>query len=245
MAAEVRDYIAAGYFLSRWTDEHDCTGTTLRRISMGHDHSQRRFFPETWTLSWCKESEERRLREAAVFGITEAALPQVMDWADGAFNSIFGAWDLFFKLDDARAVAQSYLRNAPDLELWGVGLHQSLVPTFSEKSTVPPPEPGRVYGPSVLHRAICMSPSPLVAGGVPLGHEVLIASVGCTFNSPGSLHINESELLADAGVVPNADGLIDSLDDALACCRLLEPSPVEARDESDLWLPWLIVRYDL
>lgn len=74
---------------------------------------------------------------------------------------------------------------------------------------------------------------------------MLIASPGCTFNSPGSLHIDEPELLADAGVVPNADGLIDSLDDALACCRLLEPDASEVRDESDLWLPWLIVRYAL
>jgi hypothetical protein len=90
-----------------------------------------------------------------------------------------------------------------------------------------------------------MSPSPLADGGTPLGHEVLVASVGCTFNSPESLHIDEQELLRDAGVVANADGLIDSLEDALACCRLLEPAASEARDESDLWLPWLVVQYAL
>jgi hypothetical protein len=245
LSANLQDYVAGGYFVSRWTGAQDRTGTTLRRISMGHDHSQRRFFPETWTLSWCKEPTELRIREAAVFGITEAELGQVMTWAHGAFDSAFGAWDLFFKLDDARAAARSFLRNAPDLELWGVGLHPSLVGTFCKKSTPPPPEPGRVYGPTALHRAACKSPSPLADGGTPLGHEVLVASVGCTFNSPQSRHIDEKELLRDAGVVPNANGLIDSLEDALACCRLLEPAAAEARDESDLWLPWLIVEYTL
>lgn len=245
MTVEIRDYIAAGYFLSRWTDERDCTGTTARRVSMGHDHSQRRFFPETWTLPWCNEDQEDRVREAAVFGIPEADLGKVMAWAKGVFDSVFGAWDLFFKLDDTRGAARSFLRNAPDLELWGVGLHRSLAGTFCERSAPPPAEPGRVYVATALHRATCMSRSPLASGGTPLGHEVLIVSPGRTFNSPGSLHMDESELLADAGVISNVDGLIDSLDDALACCRLLDPAAAEARDESDLWLPWLIVRYAL
>lgn len=52
MTPNVTDYVAAGYFLSRYGAAQDCTGLQLRRMSMGHDHSQRRFFPETWTLSW-------------------------------------------------------------------------------------------------------------------------------------------------------------------------------------------------
>ncbi|BDG05721.1 hypothetical protein [Anaeromyxobacter oryzae] len=241
--ANLQGYVAAGYFVSRWTGAHDCTGTKLRRVSMAHDHSQRRFFPETWALSWCNEARERRIGEAAMFGIAEAELDQVMSWADAAFGSVFGAWDLFFDLDDARAAARSFLRNAADLELWGVGLHQTLVSTFCQKSAPSAPKAGHEPLPTALHRAICMRPSPLVGGGIPLGHEVLVASVGCTFNSPESLHIDEGELLRDASVVRNADGLIDSLDDALACCRLLEPAASDARGESELWLPWLIARY--
>lgn len=62
---------------------------------------------------------------------------------------------------------------------------------------------------------------------------------------PESLHLDEQGLLREAGVVPNDHGLIDSLDEALACCRLLEPDAAEQQDERAGWLPWLIVRYSL
>jgi hypothetical protein len=100
---ELRDYVAAGYFLSRHTGLRDCTGIQLRRITMAHDHSQRRFFPESWTLSWCGETREQRIEDAAVFGIAEGDLDEVIAWADESFGSLFGAWDVFFTLEDARA----------------------------------------------------------------------------------------------------------------------------------------------
>lgn len=78
MTPSVSDYISSGYFLSRYSGGLDSTGLQLRRISMGHDHSLRRFFPETWALSWCRESRDQRVKEAAVFGISEADLDQVI-----------------------------------------------------------------------------------------------------------------------------------------------------------------------
>ncbi len=106
MTTNVTDYVAAGYFLSRYAAAQDCTGLQLRRISMGHDHSQRRFFPETWTLSWCRETREQRTKEAAVFGLSEEQLDNVIAWADAGFGSVFGAWDVFYALEDARAAVK-------------------------------------------------------------------------------------------------------------------------------------------
>ncbi len=245
-AADLQDYVASGYFLSRHVGVRDCTGVELRRVTLAHDHSQRRFFPESWTLSWCRETRERRTDEAAVFGIAEEDLAQVMAWADRSFESVFGAWDVFFTLDDACAAARSFLRNAADLELWGVGLHQTLVSGFCEWSAPPPPKPGcALAGASAIHVATCVRSAPLAEGGMVLGHEILIADVGCSFNSPESLHLDEQDLLRKAGVVRNDHGLIDSLDESLACCRLLEPAASEQQDERAGWLPWLIVRYPL
>jgi hypothetical protein len=47
MTTELRHYVAAGYFLSRWTGEHDCTGVELRRVSLGST-SRRACAPPPW-----------------------------------------------------------------------------------------------------------------------------------------------------------------------------------------------------
>jgi hypothetical protein len=243
---DLRDYVAAGYLLSRHTGDRDCTGIELRRITLAHDHSQRRFFPESWTLSWCGESREHRVFSAAVFGITEIELDEVIAWADQSFGSVFGAWDVFFTLDDARGTARTFLPHAADLELWGVALHRSLVDTFCATSAPPPQQPDCApVGASGVHIATCVRPAPIDEDGTVLGHEILIVDLGCGFNSPESLHMDERKRLDEAGVVPNEHGLIGSFDDALACCRLIEPAPAEARSPSAAWLPWLIVRYAL
>jgi hypothetical protein len=246
MTVDLRDYVASGYFLSRHTGLHDCTGVELRRVTLAHDHTQRRFFPQTWALSWCSETREERLAEAAVFGIAEGELSRVIAWADRAFDSVFGAWDAFFALDAARNAARAFLRNAADLELWGVGLHRSLVSAFCETTAPPPQQPGYApVGATAIHIATCVRPAPLADGGTVLGHEVLIAEAGCSFNSPESLHGDERAWFQKAGAVRNQHGLIDSFDEALACCKLIESA---ARQEGALctgWLPWLLVSYAL
>lgn len=244
--ANPRNYVAAGYFLSRDAGARDPTGTELRRITLAHDHSHRRFFPESWALSWCRASAEQRRARAADVGISEREVAEVMAWADRGFGSVFGAWDVFFKLDGARAAARAFLRNAPDLELWGVGLHQSLVRGYCQASAPPPPPPGHApEGPSGLHVAACLRPAPLADGGTVLGHELLIAERGASFNSPESLHLDERAVLRAATVARNAHGLVDSLNDALACCRLLNALAPETHRGVAGWLPWLVVGYPL
>lgn len=49
----------------------------------------------------------------------------------------------------------------------------------------------------------------------------------------------------EAGISLNAQGLIDSFDEALACCRLIEVDPAQQREPSTGWLPRLIVQYPL
>ncbi len=244
--ADLREYVAAGYFLSRDTGEHDCSGTKLRRVTLAHDHSQRRFFPESWTLSWCSESHEERVEHAAAFGIEEPELARVIAWADQSFDSVFGAWDVLFTVDGAREAARSFLPNAVGLELWGVGLHRSLVSDYCKASAPPPPAPGYApTGASGIHVATCVRPAPLAQGGTVLGHEILIADVGCSFNSPESRHLDERAAFRAAGVTPNEAGLVDSFDDARACCRFLESRASEIQHGIAGWAPWLIVRYRL
>jgi hypothetical protein len=85
--------------------------------------------------------------------------------------------------------------------------------------------------------------APLAVGGTVLGHEVLVPDIGCSFNRPESLHTDEQDVLRDASVFSNSHGLIDSLDEALAWCRLLEPDASGEQGRRAGWPPWLMVRY--
>ncbi len=137
------------------------------------------------------------------------------------------------------------LRNAADLELWGVGLHRTLVGGYCSAST-PPAAPGYApTGASGVHVATCVRAAPLADGGAVLGHEILIDDLGCCFNSPASRHLDEREVFRKVGVVPNGDGLIDSFDDALASCRYLEYHAPQTQHGITGWRPWLVVRYPL
>jgi hypothetical protein len=228
--------------LSRYTGARDCSGIEIRRESLAVDHSQRAFFPDAWALSWCNMSRTERVQKAAVFGITEQELDGVIAWADRSFDTAFGAWNVFFRLEAARAAARSMLGGAADLELWGAGLHHDLLSAYCDDSKPPAPPPGYApTGASGVHEAACMRPEPLAEGGVVLGHELLIDDQGCAFNSPESLHLHERDPFRALGVEPNALGLIDSFDEALACARHLNSQPHQITG----WRPWLIVRYPL
>lgn len=62
MTVDLEMYVAAGFFLSRHAGLQDCTGLELRRITLAHDHSQRRFFPESWTLELRRRPPSTRIR---------------------------------------------------------------------------------------------------------------------------------------------------------------------------------------
>ncbi|MBX7096681.1 MAG: hypothetical protein K1X89_03120 [Myxococcaceae bacterium] len=240
----IEDYVAAGYFVSRWTGARDCTGTELRRVTLASDHSQRSFFPDSWALSWCDDTRESRVERASIFGISEDQLDEVMRWADAGFDREFGAWSVFFTLKAAQDAARLVLPNARGLEIWGLGIHRTLLRSFSEASEPPQSPPGAApIGASGAHVVACIRSAPLVEGGEVLGHEILINEAGSCFNSPESRHLDEQAVCRAVGVVPNNDGLIDSFEAAYSCCRELDAHAGETQHGIRGWMPWLVVRY--
>jgi hypothetical protein len=179
-----------------------------------------------------------------VFSISDRDLDGVIAWADRNFDAVFGAWSVFFELDGARAAAASLLPNAENLDLWGLGVHRMLLRGFCTATKPPAPQPGFApVGAGGIHVAACQRSAPLASGGTALGHEILVPDAGCILNSPQSRHLDEPEMLRGAGVVANGMGLIDSLDDALSCCRYLDSHATETEHHITGWMPLLIVRY--
>lgn len=237
---QLAQYLSAGYFLSRLVDP---VRPGQRVITLGHDHSPRRFFPETWALSWCKEQPERRVGHARQFGIAETDLGRVHAWADADFGKTFGAWDVIFSIEDARSMARRFLTGAEGLELWGLGVRRAVLEDLREGTEPPPQVPGYApTGASGVHLTAELG-QPLAPGGTPLGHEPLIAEVGCSFNSPASLHLDEAAVWSRLGIRLNDLGLIDSYEEALAGCREFGSEKVAGPDALSAWFPGLIVRY--
>ena len=244
MVVDLSQFVAGGYFLSRYVGP-DWTNTPMRRVTVASDHSPRRFFPDSWTLSWCDMAEAARQEQAAEFGIAPADLGAVMQWADRAFNVEFGAWHALFTLPVARRVARTWLGGVADVELWGIGLHQSHVAAYCRASAPPPPKPGYApMGASATHEMVCLHPAPLAADGEALGFELLVAECG-GWNSPQSRHLDEDEALHAVGITANAHGLIDSFADALRLGQALAVPDDGGPAALTGWLPWLLVRYPL
>ena len=244
MPLDLNDYVAAGYFLSKHVGPQDCTGIELRRVTMSGEHSSRKFFPESWALSWCSATEREIDAALAAFGIPEDDLERVMDWADDNFDKTFGAFNVFFGLVEARFAANSVINHATGLDLWGLGLHRSYLKDYCEASGPPPTEPGFApTGATGIHLMTCRRTQALAHGGEILGFEVLLDRYGLV--SPESRHHDEQELFRALDITPNAHGLIDSFDQALRLCTYLDSHIAKEPNQILGWMPWLIVRYPL
>ena len=142
-------------------------------------------------------------------------------------------------------MASMFLSRAQGLELWGLGVHRSFVEALRDGTEPPAQAPGYApTGASGVHLAAEMGRT-LHSGGTPLGHELLIADVGCSFNSPASLHLDEAAVWSRLGVQPNEHGLIDSHAETLAGCHEFASAKVAGPAPQSDWFPGLIVRYPL
>jgi hypothetical protein len=230
------DYTAAGYYLSRRIATDECAGIDLGRVSLASDRRERAFFPDSWCLSWVRKDREERIARAAAFGFGADQIDSLMQWANRSFGSTFGFWRVFFSIDDARSVGQSALGGDSGVELWGAGLHRSLVDGYCRA-------PGQISASGV--RTAIYAGKKLAEGGSILGYDLLFEELGSSFSSPETRGLDEVAMFRSTGVAPNEDGLIDSLPDARKCCRYLDERAAPNRQPVKGWQPWLLVRYPM
>jgi hypothetical protein len=231
---QLSDYAAAGFYLSRPTGTEECAGINLARRSLASDPSERAFFPDDWTLSWVRRDAAERAARAAVFGFGADQVDSIKEWAKRSFGVSFGLWRVIFSLDDARTIGQSALGACDGVELWGVGLHRSLVDAYCRDAA-------RLSASGVCTAVRARGKLP--EGGTILGHEVLFEELGASFSNPESRNLDEVAMFRKTGVAPNDDGLIDSFKDAKKCCRYLDEQAATSNVKG--WQPWLLVRYPL
>ncbi len=192
------------------------------------------FIPNVWAVDWTNASAEERALEAGKFGITEAALPEIVAWTTEQVNAGTLGWPcVFFSTGEARSFAQRFLQTSSNLRMLGIGLPEELVSEFFTSNR---PEPS-TEAPGI-YKAIGRV-AEIEAGGKELGWDLLCYNHGgyCSWLCNGL----ERDVAKDCGVKPNPAGFISSVADALKAAEYCAREDVGA--EPGFWAPWLVVEF--
>lgn len=190
--------------------------------------------PDTWALSWVKNTQSERLQELRAAGLPDASLSRVMSWVTKALDAgTFGWPNLFPSLDAARRFTAEFLPPGDESVILGIGLPESTGRRFlsTEKPEAEASPPG-------VFSTLSLS-QPLAAGGEHLGIELLGYEFTGQFHSwlCSGLEVLVAKRFA---VRPNANGFLDAPDEAERAAAAITQ---EGLGEPARWDPWHIVRY--
>ncbi|MEW6354769.1 MAG: hypothetical protein AB1696_00445 [Planctomycetota bacterium] len=233
----MKDYVAGGYFIANYLDRPECMPSELLpdRILSASDCIVD-IVPDAWAYRGMGDKgREVRERMASAMGIESVMLTQAMRWTEARRKAREFAWpDVFTSTKVASEFAHLFLRNSQDWALIGIGLHQTLVRTFTQEIA----HVGE-YGDGVhwvLSKGLALEPLAQV-----LGFEVLGFESGGFHSS--LCHGLERDFFRHLGIRPNRSGFYDEFDDALRCAEYANRDDVPT--EHVRWMPWLIVKYEM
>lgn len=235
------DYVVAGYFLALPEQRHEgfndpdlippevfsasCHATTL---------------PSDAWIEWCGASEEERRAAAVDRGVAIERIPAIVRWTTDHFDGDVRFANLCATRDAVARLRAVVGPADPRLAEIGLALPQSELERFLRVAS-PAQRPGFApVGRSGAATGVAEGVPP-AAGGVVLGHEPITCEGGglscswlCTASEKG---VHEA-----LGIRTNANGLIESVDDAVRACAWIDEDI--SRGEPGPWFPWLLIRYD-
>lgn len=233
-------YISGGYYLSRFVRRAEYMSRDLipDRVLSGSGCICE-FFPDTWSIEWSRDTFKTRMESASEFGISHSDLPKVIAWATASFADVFGWPNVFYTLKAAQQARAQQLPAAPDIVIFGLGIHESDVEDFLAAAKPPDQQP---YFAPVGRTGIfeCVSFGNYIEAGTPIGFEPLTTEFGlltCSWLCNGL----EKDCANRLEIRPNSFGLLESRAEALRCVEYISRDDVGA--EPGLWLPWLVTIY--
>ena len=195
------------------------------------------FIPDTWCIEWTEDTVDRRVEDAAAFGLDSRGLADVTAWVTPRFDTSIRWPNVIVDLTTANELVSRFLDALPDARVLELALHTSMCEEFCQETEPPPQQPGFApTGRQGVHEVI-LAHKPPTAGGRVLGFEPLVFdySLSCSWLC-NSLDTVVHEAL---GIRPNQHGLIEAFGDARRCVQYISRDDVGA--EPGLWMPWLII----
>jgi hypothetical protein len=235
-------YISAGFFITRLIPRTPYLNSQLlpnELISASRCFAPQ--IPDTWTIEWTHETDERRVKQANEFYLDESHLSHIITWITSRFGTEIGWPNICFSFDTAQQLVRTFLKHTPHIRVLELGLHQQHVQALCREAEPGPPEPG--YAPTGrqgVHEAI-LQQRPIMASGNVLGFEPLVFeySLSCSWLCNGL----ETEIWKQLKITPNVYGLIAAYREAMRCIEYISRDDVGA--EPGLWLPWLLIDHSI
>jgi hypothetical protein len=240
MDIDLNDYVAGGYFITKYAEREKWMSADLlpeRVISISRCIGKKLEIYWGWDL-------DQNQQEIENFGIPASKLQAFADWIKQS-NHI-GFPDVFYTLDAAHQLVAEFLDLESDIALIGIGLSTDMVDSFLVENKqisydrVKQTSHDDLYGVNyVLHHRKQLSPDSKM-----LGFEVVAENSGlsCSWLCSGL----EKDMHKLFGIHPNQHGLIDSYADAKKVYEWIAEDEMQGtRAEPEPYYPWLIVQYPL
>lgn len=229
MKIDIKEFVAGGYFLTKYSDKSEYMANFLPSKIISASNCIVDIFPEVWSADSVEKPNQVK-SEANNYSVSIEELPKVLDWTKNNFESEVGLGNVFFSVNKAKEFANLFYDFASELTVIGIGLKSDLVVDYLEQEDA---EYG-VY--KLLKREQVLESS-----GEILGFEVLGNEYG-SFHSwlCNSLEIDCKEKLE---IIPNQNGFIETFEQAEKCAEYANRDEVGA--EPCFWLPWLILEYKI
>jgi hypothetical protein len=186
---------------------------------------------------WPNHREEQRQKVLAFFSIREGRLEEIRRETVAVFGREWDFDGACLRLEYARSVARRFLDDATDARIVGLAVAPGQARTIEARFRA---GASNGYVPAWLR-----SPAPPEGGGTVLGFEpapILRESPQrvCSWICEG---LDWDEVEREAGVRPDARGLLASLSDAERACDWLRAQP--GLCGGDDWFAWRLASYSL
>jgi hypothetical protein len=244
-AIDLRDYVAGGYFITKFSSEGFWKSPLMpeRVISLSTCLCKRLEIYWGWNIN-----QYQHVRND--FGISDDKLDAFREWSQRAKVDPPSG---FHDIDEGRYIAKEFLTSIEDVLLVGAGIHRELVDEFlafksplNNQSTGGSVQNDTAYEHAKAHLSdhFVNQRIPLAAGGINLGFEVI--SNYFDFGHSWLCSGLEKEMHELFGIKPNRYGLIDTYAEARRVYDwIAEDNMQGTRTEPEPYYPWLIVHYPL
>jgi hypothetical protein len=246
MSISLEDYVSAGYLLTQYVDSAPYNDWMRTVCRVAEDLLPNRFLSvglcsalRAPIFDWTAPPKEDYIN----FGIPLDQVPQLSTWADERLDKEIGHPNIFFHLATAREYIARFTNDASNLQLVGMGLHQSHLDTLAIIEQINPRRIGETgatiggFESTGFARAVKLAQH--LVPGEALGFDVICLRYGiehswlCTCFAASALQ--------QFGFRPNSFGLIDEKQNADELATYAN----EGSPEEGVWLPVFIIRYPL